>query len=53
MPDIWKLESLSGDLALAVLPGNVATEADPMMRGRVAGAVKVADQPLPVMIEPL
>ncbi|MGI3187435.1 hypothetical protein [Nioella aestuarii] len=30
-----------------------ATEADPLMRGRVAGAVEVADPPEPVMVEEL
>ena len=44
----------------SILPGDIvvyltsdATEADSMMRGRVAGAVEVADPPEPVLVEPL
>lgn len=44
----------------AACPGDIvvyltsdATEADPMMRGRVAGAVEISDPPEPVMVEDL
>lgn len=66
-PDIPDHEALAfnsertRDAVLATIrPGDVivyltsdATEADPMMRGRVAGAVEIADPPVPVMVEDL
>ena len=66
-PDIPSREALAfnspkvRDEALqAVRPGDIvvyltsdATEADPMRRGRVAGAVEIAEPPEPVMVEEL
>lgn len=53
-------ESTRNDVLANILPGDIviyltsdATEADSMMRGRVAGAVEVADPPDPIMVEPL
>lgn len=53
-------ESVRDDVLANVLPGDIvvyltsdATEADSMMRGRVAGAVEVADPPEPILVEPL
>lgn len=53
-------ESTRDDVLATILPGDIivylisdATEADSMMRGRVAGAVEVAEPPPdPVMVEP-
>lgn len=53
-------ESTRDDVLAQILPGDIivyltsdATEADSMMRGRVAGAVEVADPPEAIMVEPL
>lgn len=46
------------EVLATIRPGDIvvyltsdATEADPMMRGRVAGVVEIADRPEPVMVE--
>ena len=44
-------EILAGDIVVFLTSD--ATEADSMMRGRVAGAVEIADPPEPVMVEAL
>lgn len=53
-------ESTRDDVLANSLPGDIivfltsdATEADALMRGRVAGAVEIADPPEPIMVEPL
>ena len=66
-PDVPKHDALAfshertrDDVLANSLPGDIvvfltsdATEADALMRGRVAGAVEIADPPEPIMVEPL
>ena len=57
---VFNHESTRDDVLATILPGDIivyltsdATEADSMMRGRIAGAVEVAEPPEPVMVEQL
>lgn len=56
----FKDESTRDDVFADLLPGDIVIyltsdvkDADPLIRGRVAGAVEIADPPKPVMVEPL